>query len=50
MKQTEIVEIKVSLVNFIEFKKVIDIGAEIPEAPCNIPPSNPNGKNKILDF
>ncbi len=40
----------VSLVNFIEFKKVIDNGAEIPDAPCKIPPKKPIGKNKPLDF
>ena len=33
IKYTDMVDINVSLVNFIAFKKVIDIGADIPEAP-----------------
>ena len=41
---------KVSLVNFMELRKVIETGADIPEAPCKIPPIKPKGKNRNFDL
>ena len=38
---------KVNLANFIVFKNVMDAGAEIPAAPCNVPLIKPTDGPKF---
>ena len=40
----------VFLSSFREFKKVIDIGADIPAVPWKIPPKKPKGKKRFFDL
>jgi len=41
IKNKDIVNINTGRSSFTAFTKVIDIGADIPSAPCNIPPVKP---------